>query len=155
MYLGHLCWLIGAFLLNSILATFFYGGSVFKKKKNLPAMGETWVWSLGGEDPLEKEWQPTPVFLPGKSHRQRSLWATVYGVTKKLNTTEHSTYILLLPFYWDWEAGVLSPWWSYFKGMVHRCLRKVFLSCQTCKRLEENLNLKATETEFSITKFFK
>ena len=23
--------------------------------KNLPAMQETWVWSLGGEDPLEKE----------------------------------------------------------------------------------------------------
>ena len=22
---------------------------------------------------LEKEWQPTPVFLPGESHRQRSL----------------------------------------------------------------------------------
>ena len=22
--------------------------------KNLPAMQETWVWSLGGEDPLEK-----------------------------------------------------------------------------------------------------
>ena len=31
------------------------------------------VWSLGGEDPLEKEWQPTPVFLPMKSHGQRSL----------------------------------------------------------------------------------
>ena len=29
--------------------------------------------SLGQEDPLEKEMQSTPVFLPGKSHRQRSL----------------------------------------------------------------------------------
>ena len=28
--------------------------------------------SLDREDPLEK-WQPAPVFLPGKSHRQRSL----------------------------------------------------------------------------------
>ena len=36
-------------------------------------MQETWVRSLGQEDPLEKEWQPTPVFLPGKSHGQRSL----------------------------------------------------------------------------------
>ena len=27
---------------------------VKKKKKNLPVMQETWVWSLGGEDPLEK-----------------------------------------------------------------------------------------------------
>ena len=32
-----------------------------------------WVGSLGQEDPLEKEWQPTPVFLPGESHEQRSL----------------------------------------------------------------------------------
>ena len=44
--------------------------------KNLPAMQETqetWVQSLGQEDPLEKEWQPTSVFLPGKSHAQRRL----------------------------------------------------------------------------------
>ena len=26
------------------------------------------VQSLGQEDPLEEEWQPTPVFLPGESH---------------------------------------------------------------------------------------
>ena len=31
------------------------------------------VWSLGREDPLEEGWQPTPVFLPGKCHGQRSL----------------------------------------------------------------------------------
>ena len=37
--------------------------------KNLPAMWETWVQSLGWEDPLEKgmAWQPIPVFLPGDS----------------------------------------------------------------------------------------
>ena len=33
--------------------------------KNSPEM---WVSSLGKEDPLEKEWQPTAVFLPGKSY---------------------------------------------------------------------------------------
>ena len=32
-----------------------------------------WVWSLGGEDSLEREWQPTPVFLSGESHGKRSL----------------------------------------------------------------------------------
>ena len=32
----------------------FPGGSD-GKKKNLPAMQETWVQSLGQEDPLEKE----------------------------------------------------------------------------------------------------
>ena len=41
--------------------------------KNLPAALETWVQSLGGEDPLEKKWLPTPVFLPGEVHGQRSL----------------------------------------------------------------------------------
>ena len=35
--------------------------------KNPPAMQETWVQHLGQEDPLEKEWLPTPVFLPGES----------------------------------------------------------------------------------------
>ena len=36
-------------------------------------MQEMWVRSVGWEDPLEKEMQPTAVFLPGKSHGQRSL----------------------------------------------------------------------------------
>ena len=36
-------------------------------------MRETGVRSLGWEDPLEKEMQPTPVFLPGESHGQRTL----------------------------------------------------------------------------------
>ena len=34
--------------------------------KNSSTMWETWVRSLGWEDPLE-EWQPTPVFLLGES----------------------------------------------------------------------------------------
>ena len=31
--------------------------------KNLPAMQETWVESLGREDPWRREWLSTPVFL--------------------------------------------------------------------------------------------
>ena len=41
--------------------------------KNLPAMQEMQVRSLDQEDPLRREWQPTPVFLPGGSRGQRSL----------------------------------------------------------------------------------
>ena len=37
------------------------------------AMQEMQVWSLGGKTPWRRKWQPTPVFLPGKSHGQRSL----------------------------------------------------------------------------------
>ena len=36
-------------------------------------MRETQVWSLGWEDPLEKEMQPTAVLLPGKSHGWRKV----------------------------------------------------------------------------------
>ena len=36
-------------------------------------MQEAQVQSLGWEDPLEESWQPTPVFLPGKSHGEKSL----------------------------------------------------------------------------------
>ena len=49
--------------------------------KNPPAMRETWVKSLGWEDPLEKGMAATPVLLPGESFRQRTYWATVHGIT--------------------------------------------------------------------------
>ena len=44
---------------------------------------ETWVWSLGREDPLEKEMATTTVFLPGESCGQRNLAGyTVHRVTE-------------------------------------------------------------------------
>ena len=36
-------------------------------------MQETWVRFLGQEDSLGRKWQPTPIFLPGEFHEQRSL----------------------------------------------------------------------------------
>ena len=60
--------------------------------KNPPVMKETRVQSLGQEDPLEKEWPPTPVFLPGESHGQRSPVSYSPWDHKKLDTTE--IYIL-------------------------------------------------------------
>ena len=47
---------------------------VVQRVNNLPAMQETWVQSLGWENPWRRKWQLTPVFLAGKSHGQRS-WA--------------------------------------------------------------------------------
>ena len=41
--------------------------------QNLPAMQETWVQSLGWEDALGRECQPTPVLFPGEFHVLRSL----------------------------------------------------------------------------------
>ena len=56
--------------------------------KNPPVMQETWIWSLHQEDPLARKWQPTPVFLPGKSHGQRSLVSYSPWGHKELDTTE-------------------------------------------------------------------
>ena len=41
--------------------------------KCLPTTRETRVQSLGREDLLEKEMQPTPILLPRKPHGQKSL----------------------------------------------------------------------------------
>ena len=46
---------------------------VVQMVKNPPAGQETWILSLGWEDPLKRAWQPTPVFLPGESHGRWSL----------------------------------------------------------------------------------
>ena len=50
-------------------------------------MQETWVRSLGQEDPWKRKWQPTPVFLPGESHGQRVWRVIAYGVAE-WGTTE-------------------------------------------------------------------
>ena len=56
--------------------------------KNLPAMQETQAPSLGREDPLDKEMAPTPVFLPGEFHGQRSLAGCSSWGHKEFDTTE-------------------------------------------------------------------
>ena len=43
-----------------------------RERIRLPVQ-ETWVWFLDWEAPWRRKWQPTPVFLPVKSHGQRSL----------------------------------------------------------------------------------
>ena len=51
--------------------------------KNLPT-DDSWV----GKIPWRRKWQPTPVFLPGESHRQRSLAGYSLWGCKESDTTE-------------------------------------------------------------------
>ena len=68
-----------------------------QRVKNPPAVQETqtprfdpWV----GKVPWKREWQPTPVFLPGESHGQRSLADYRPWGDKESDTTEQlSTHI--------------------------------------------------------------
>ena len=66
--LEEVCWAIQ-------MRLYYYRASLgFQLVENLPAMQETLIWSLGGEESLEKEMAtPTPVFLPGECHGQRRL----------------------------------------------------------------------------------
>ena len=89
-----------------------------KKVKNLPAMQETQVQSLSGEDPLKKEMaiQLPPAFLPRKSHGQKSLVGYSPWGCKESDTTERLSlslqtdkngYDLLMAFLWDTSVSLL------------------------------------------------
>ena len=66
----------------------YWASLVTQMVKNLPAMQETQVQSPGWEDPQRREWIPTPVFLPGEFHGQRSLAGCSPWDHKELDTTE-------------------------------------------------------------------
>ena len=63
--------------------------------KNLPAMQETWVRSLGWEDPQKEGMATHSSILAWRIPMDRGAWwATVHGVAKKLEMTDqvqHST----------------------------------------------------------------
>ena len=63
-----------------------------QKVKDPPTMQETqetWVKSLFRKICSRRKWQPTPVFLPGKSHGQRSLASYSPKGCEELDTAEH------------------------------------------------------------------
>ena len=75
--------------------------------KNLPAMQETW----DGKMPWRRAWQPTPVFLPGESHGQRSLMGYSPRGGKELDTAEWLTLAIHLCFFWPHHSAcrILVP----------------------------------------------
>jgi len=64
--------------------SYIYKGSpVAQTVKNPPAMRETWVWSLGWEDPLEEGMRTHSSVLAWRIPMDRGVYqATVHGVTK-------------------------------------------------------------------------
>ena len=66
----------------------FPGGSA---GKDPPVEQETWVQFWVRKIPWRRKWQPTPVFLPGKPHGQRSLGHCSPWGRKESDSTEHLT----------------------------------------------------------------
>ena len=75
-------------------------------------MQEMQVRSLGREEPPEKEWQPTPVFLTGKFHGQRSMVHYSPWGHKESDTTEMT---------WHTHAHGLSAHVSHERIWLRSC----------------------------------
>ena len=98
---------------------------------------EVRVQSLGREDPLERKWQSTSVFLPGKSRGQRSLADYSASVAKESEATwQASTTTISTPVWlivpasleqegvWGWKTDQIPTGplglgqWFFFKFLV-------------------------------------
>ena len=55
------------------------------------------VRSLGREDPWRMKWQPTSIFLPGKSHGQKNLVGYNPWGCKELDMAKHKSRDITLP----------------------------------------------------------
>ena len=67
-WVGKICW-----RRDRLPTPVFLSFPVVQLVKNLPAMWETWVWSLGWSISWRRERIPTPVFWPGECYGL-SLW---------------------------------------------------------------------------------
>ena len=98
----------------------FPGAAVVKKKKKSACQQETQVWSLGQEDPLEKEMATHSSVLAWETHGQRSLAGyTVHGVTKnQTQLSEHKKHLKYGRlnnsefFPWNFSCSRSLPWAS-------------------------------------------
>ena len=65
------------------------GWMVAQMVKNLPAMQETQVQSLGQEDPRRREWQPTQYSCLENPMERGVWWVRVHGVAKSQTWLKH------------------------------------------------------------------
>ena len=75
-------------IIYNILTLFFGTSLVAQTVKHLPTMQETWFKPWVGKISWRRKWQPTPVFLPGKSHGRRGLVGYSPWGRKELDKTE-------------------------------------------------------------------
>ena len=66
--------------------------------KSLPAVQETQFQSLGQKTPWRRGWLPSPVFLPGEFHGQRSLAGNSPWGLKELDMTDALTHTCIIKF---------------------------------------------------------
>ena len=82
---------------DSVFGTTYHRSLVAQMVKRLPTMRQTRVRSLVRKILWRRQWQPTPVLLPGKSHARRSLVGYSPWGHKESDTTEHLHFHFLSP----------------------------------------------------------
>ena len=127
----------------------FPSGSVVE---NLPFMQEMWGHSLSWEDPLEERGQPTPVFLPGKPHGQRSLAGYSPQGQRVAEASEHAQSVnnfvsqLSMFYSFRWSAKGLSHIYTCIHSPLNALLLLIFfiglfvfvlLNCMNCQYVLE------------------
>ena len=60
-----------------------------QKQPSFPLPKQKWLLSLSYDAKRRRQWQPTPVLLPGKSHVRRSLVGCSPWGCEESDTTEH------------------------------------------------------------------
>ena len=108
----------------------FPGGTSGKEptcqsKKHKRRRFDPWIEKI----PWRRVWQSTPVFLPGESHRERSLQATVHRVAKSWTWLKQ----LSMHFFNAWSKSISS-------GVQQLCpedslISKVKVKLLSCVRL--------------------
>ena len=107
----------------------FPSGSVVKESacqygRHRVCSFDPWVRKI----PWRRTWQPTPVFLPGESHGQRSLAGYSHRVAK--SQTWLSNYACSHTSL-KWFASILYPafkpaWFKWFLNYKHNVIRKTY-----------------------------
>ena len=97
-------------------------------------MWETWVRSWVWKIPWRRKWQPTPVFLPGGYHEQRSLVDYSPWGRRELYTTKQLAYIYLYIYEWTewarlyWGSGYLAQSLWVLCAVEHHLVAKMPLT---------------------------
>ena len=88
---------------------------VAQSVKNLPAMRETWVWSLGWKDPLEEDMATHSSILAWRIPMDRGAWqAAVHGVARSWTwLTEQLSTAPYPCLYWHLESTIAQPLSSF------------------------------------------
>ena len=81
--------------INSIEVNKYWAFPVAPTVRNLPAVRETWVQSLGQEEPRKRNDNPPEYSCLENPMDRRAWWATVQGVTKRVghDWATNTTYL--------------------------------------------------------------